>query len=277
MYYFTYPFKKMSISQNYNQGNHKPHWYGSKNYKDYPIDECCGDTKRDPVYAPVDMKVVKIYGLNTTKTTNAIVLQTTSNVRTPIGDKTVILTLTHPEEGDIKKLKVGQIVKKGSIICYEGRDGYATGNHIHMTVGTGTYKGLYENNNGKWCFVCTTENKPEDIFYVNTNFTKILNADGITWKKVTTDVVPSPTPTPSSFLPKRGYFRLGDISPNVGKIATFMYKTFPAYTKKSALGNFYGPNLKSSITEFQRRTGLTPDGCVGPITLNKLKKYGFKE
>ena len=90
-------------------------------------------------------------------------------------------------------------------------------------------------------------------------------------------VKPEPTPKPSSFLPKRGYFKLGDLSPNVGKIASFMYKTFPAYTKKSALGNFYGINLKNAITEFQRRTGLTPDGCVGPITLNKLKKYGFKE
>lgn len=275
MYYFTYPFKKMSISQNYNQGNHKPHWYGSKNYKDYPIDECCGTSGRDPVYAPVDMKVLKIYGLNTTKTTNAIVLQTTSTVKTPIGDKTVIMTLTHPEESDIKKLKVGQIIKKGNIICYEGRDGKATGNHIHLTVGTGSYKGLLKNSNGAWCFAETTTNKPEDIFYVNTKFTKILNSDGIKFKTVTTDVVTSNVSS-GSFLPKRGYFKLGDVSSNVGKIASFMYKTFPAYTKKSALGNVYGPNLRNAIKEFQKRTGLEADGCVGKLTLAKLEKYGFK-
>lgn len=80
----------------------------------------------------------------------------------------------------------------------------------------------------------------------------------------------------SNFLPSRGYFKRGDVSENVGKIASFMYKNFPAYTSKKALGNLYGPYLISSIKEFQRRTGLTPDGCTGPITLSKLCEYGFK-
>ena len=277
MYYFTYPFKKMSISQNYKQGNHKPHWYNSKKNNDYPIDECCGDSGRSPVYAPVDMKVVKIYGLNTTKTTNSIVLQTTSKVRTPIGDKIVIMTLTHPEESDIKKLKVGQIIKKGSIICYEGRDGYATGNHIHMTVGTGSFKGLLENSNGKWCFIESTVNKPEEIFYVNTKFTSIKNSNGINFKKISTDkVAESDSSSSSNFLGKRGYLKYGDSGENVGKISSFMYKTFPSYTKKEALGNYFGKNLLASIKEFQRRTGLEADGNIGPITLKMLVKYGFK-
>lgn len=277
MYYFTYPFKKMSISQNYKQGNHKPHWYNSKKNNDYPIDECCGDGGRSPVYAPVDMKVIKIYGLNTIKVTNAIVLQTTSKVRTPIGDKIVIMTLTHPEESDIKKLKVGQIIKKGSIICYEGRDGYATGNHIHMTVGTGSFKGLLKNSNGKWCFIESTVNKPEEIFYVNTKFTSIKNSNGINFKKISTDkVAESDSSSSSIFLGKRGWLKYGDSGENVGKIASFMYKTFPSYTKKAALGNYFGKNLLASIKEFQRRTGLEADGNIGPLTLKMLVRYGFK-
>lgn len=88
---------------------------------------------------------------------------------------------------------------------------------------------------------------------------------------------PQPTPpSPGSFFPPKGYFSLGDTSPNVGKIASFMRRCFPAYTSAKALGNYYGPYIKASITEFQRRTGLKPDGCVGPITLNKLKQYGFR-
>lgn len=83
--------------------------------------------------------------------------------------------------------------------------------------------------------------------------------------------------TNESFLPTRGYFKLGDKHENVGKIASFMYKTFPSYTKKEALGNYYGKNIQASIKEFQRRTKLESDGCVGPITLKELKKYGFKE
>lgn len=87
---------------------------------------------------------------------------------------------------------------------------------------------------------------------------------------------PTPTPAPSNnFLPARGWFQLGDKSENVGKIASFMRRTFPAYTSAKALGNYYGPNIKSAITEFQKRTGLKADGCVGPITLAKLKAYGF--
>lgn len=81
--------------------------------------------------------------------------------------------------------------------------------------------------------------------------------------------------TNTSFLPSRGYFKLGDKSDNVGKVADFMYKTFPAYTKKAALGNYYGKYLKASITEFQRRTDLAPDGCLGSKTLAMLIKYGF--
>ena len=86
----------------------------------------------------------------------------------------------------------------------------------------------------------------------------------------------SPTPQKNNFLPSRGYFKRGDNNSNVGKIASFMRKTFPAYTSSKALGNLYGPYLISAMKEFQRRTGLTPDGCTGPITLAKLCEYGFK-
>lgn len=80
----------------------------------------------------------------------------------------------------------------------------------------------------------------------------------------------------TSFFPPRGYFMNGDVSANVGKIAEFMRKMFPSYTSKKALGNTYGPYLIKAVTEFQKRTGLEPDGYFGPLTLKKLKKYGFK-
>ncbi len=91
------------------------------------------------------------------------------------------------------------------------------------------------------------------------------------------DTKPTEPTKPSSdnFLGPRGYIKLGDRGSNVEKIANFMYKTFPAYTSKAALGNYYGPNIQKSIKEFQTRTGLESDGCVGPLTLAMLKKYGF--
>ena len=80
----------------------------------------------------------------------------------------------------------------------------------------------------------------------------------------------------SGFLPARGYWKLGDTDARIGEMASFMRKTFPAYTPAKALGNYFGPYLQGSIKEFQRRTGLTADGMVGPKTYAKLQSFGFK-
>ena len=88
---------------------------------------------------------------------------------------------------------------------------------------------------------------------------------------------PAPTPAPvGSFLPAKGYWGYGDTDARVGRLASFMRKNYPAYTNVAALGNFFGGNIKHSITEFQKRTGLQADGNVGPITYAKLQSVGFK-
>ena len=95
----------------------------------------------------------------------------------------------------------------------------------------------------------------------------------------TEPVVAKPTTNTKteSFLPARGYFKKGDTHENVGKIASFMRNCFPSYTSEKALGNYYGDNLIKAVKEFQKRTGLEPDGYFGPLTLAKLEKYGFKK
>ena len=88
------------------------------------------------------------------------------------------------------------------------------------------------------------------------------------------------TTSKNDFLPARGYFKKGDRSKEVGEICDFFAKTFPAYFSKKELknlpGNYFGPILEKGVKEFQRRTGLEKDGCIGPITLDKMTKYGFK-
>lgn len=92
------------------------------------------------------------------------------------------------------------------------------------------------------------------------------------------DTAPQPAKSKTdSFFPAHGYFKKGDTHENVGKIASFMRKTFPSYTSEKALGNYYGDYLIKAIKEFQKRTGLDPDGCTGPLTLAMLEKYGFKK
>ena len=117
------------------------------------------------------------------------------------------------------------------------------------------------------------------------NYYDTTDANGYKWYKIADGqwiassdewTVVYPAKPSSDFFPPKGYFSLGDTSVNVGKIASFMRRVFPAYTSEKALGNYYGKYIEASIKEFQRRTGLEPDGCVGPKTLNKLKQYGFK-
>lgn len=90
---------------------------------------------------------------------------------------------------------------------------------------------------------------------------------------------PGPSPKPKDpFLPAKGYWGPGDNDPKVAQIAAFMRRVFPAYTSAKALGPIYGPYIKASILEFQKRTGMSKvdcDGCVGPKTLAKLRSYGF--
>lgn len=81
--------------------------------------------------------------------------------------------------------------------------------------------------------------------------------------------------TKKSFLPAKGYWAKYDEDERVGYLARFMRQNFPAYTPAKALGNIYGNYLSKSIAEFQKRTGLYPDGMTGPKTYDKLKQYGF--
>lgn len=84
------------------------------------------------------------------------------------------------------------------------------------------------------------------------------------------------TPAPKGFLPAKGYWTKGDNDTRIAEEASFLRKTFPAYTPASALGSYYGNNLFNAVKEFQRRTGLVADGSTGPKTYAMLKKYGFK-
>lgn len=92
----------------------------------------------------------------------------------------------------------------------------------------------------------------------------------------TPDPVP---PTPTGFLPAKGYWGRYDKDERVARLASFMRAVFPAYTPAAALGPVYGDNLWKSILQFQKRSGMSPkdcDGNCGPKTYAKLQQYGFK-
>lgn len=163
MNYLVYPTEKMKLTQDHTEGNHNNHSAGSP--KDYPFDECCGDTGRSAFLCPCDeMKIVKIY----TAGVNTVWMTSTAPVVMPCGSTYVTIMVEHPEDEDLKKLSVGQIFRRGEQMFREGKDG-ATGNHFHISVGTGHMKesGWRKNSLGAW--VLTVTGKPltaAEAFYV---------------------------------------------------------------------------------------------------------------
>lgn len=113
--------------------------------------------------------------------------------------------------------------------------------------------------------------------YICAEVNKILGGDvkTVELSKPTAKPAAKPAAKADSFLPSRGHWQRGDTDARIGRLATFLRKYFPAYTPAAALGNYFGPNLEKSVKEFQRRSGLVADGCVGPKTLAKLKSNGF--
>lgn len=146
MNYLAYPCKTMKLTQSHTDGNHARHNSGSP--KDYPIDECCGDTGRGWFYCPCDkMKVVKKY----TAGINTVWLESVTPVVMPMGTAYVTVMVEHLNDDDMNRLSVGQVFKRGEKMFREGKDG-ATGNHFHISVGTGHIKegGWCKNSAGAW-------------------------------------------------------------------------------------------------------------------------------
>lgn len=186
MNYATYPLKNMRITQNYNgTTSHKPHTQG--NYKDYPIDDGGKDTSREGVYCPCDeIKIIRLYG-ERNKGTNTIFFESTSECVFPDGTEDYLCGLiTHANDADLAKLKVGQKITRGKLICNEGTDG-GVGMHTHLSFGKGKLlgNGWIRNNKGKYVLYCTGGAfKPEKLLYVDKKFTKVISSKGLTFKEL---------------------------------------------------------------------------------------------
>ena len=83
-------------------------------------------------------------------------------------------------------------------------------------------------------------------------------------------------------LPKRGYYTKGDSGEDISLISSFLAFNFLGFESKTKvkvddmLGDYFGNNLVVWIKYFQKINNLETDGNVGPITLNKMREYGFE-
>lgn len=183
----VYPMLKMKITQSYNgTASHLP--YSTGNKKDYPVDEAGTNSGRDYMFCPcAKMKIVRLYGVGNSGT-NTIWLTSVGKIDFPDGTRDYLtIMVIHPNDDDLKKLKVGKIFEKGEKMFREGTDGHTTGNHLHFSVGKGKVKGTgwEKNNKGKW--VLTTKSgtcKPEDVFYIDKASTTVLKTGGIVFPEL---------------------------------------------------------------------------------------------
>lgn len=256
MKYFTFGMKTLRITQSYTGTvSHKPHWYKSKDYSDYPIDIAGSDGGRDIYYATVDMKITAIKGIGNNMT-NTIWLEALENCITPLGDKVrPFIALTHFNDNDefVRSYYVGQILKAGTPICREGTDG-ASANHLHLVCGDanrGTGNGLIKNSNGKWvsngyCY------RPEQIMFINKAFTKIESTSDIKFSLI--DIVA----------------QKGDSSDTVDKIDNFL--------SDKVKGNYYGDYSESLVSVYKKKKGIkNADGSfIDSETLEIMKKDGLE-
>jgi hypothetical protein len=71
-------------------------------------------------------------------------MQSVEKVKLANGKETIVtIRVTHPEDDDLSKIKVGQKFTQFTKMFREGKDGYATGNHFHMCVSTCSFDKLY--------------------------------------------------------------------------------------------------------------------------------------
>ena len=184
--YLTYPCKVMRITQNYlGKTSHYPHTVGSP--KDYPIDEGGKDTGKDPLYCPCDEMIVRrIFGVGSGGT-NTIWLESTDRVFFADGTTDFFTMLvTHPDDADLKYIKVGDTFRRGQVITKEGKNG-ATANHLHISFGKGKFRGngWKKNSKGKYVLDCTGGAcKPEKLFYIDPVFTRVMSKGGINFKNL---------------------------------------------------------------------------------------------
>ena len=179
MNYLIYPCRVMKLTQNHADGNHKKHSSGKP--ADFPFDECCGDTGRGWFYCPCDeIRVVKKY----TAGVNTVWLESTSPVVMPCGKGYVTIMVEHMNDDDMQKLSVGQTFSRREKMFREGKDG-ATGNHFHISVGTGHILGggWIKNSGGAW--VLQTDGRritAPEAFYLNG--TDVIELQGYTFKNI---------------------------------------------------------------------------------------------
>ena len=165
--YAMYPNPVMNITQSIN---------GSYSHMGTnAIDDAQQDTGISNGYAPCDMVCVATDYVNG----NAMFWQSVNPVRTRnYGVTHIYMMVIHDNTANAYK---GMTIAQGQQLFSEGTAGKATGNHNHIEVGIGQFKGMYVLN-AYGVYMMPGNVNPADVFFVDD--TRIINGGGLNWATI---------------------------------------------------------------------------------------------
>ena len=222
------------------------------------------DTGIDTLKSPFTGTIKRIYSDN-----NAVWIESNDKVRYADGtiDYMTVLTM----HNNSTSLKVGDVIKQGTPYYKEGTRGYATGNHIHLSVGKGKFtgSGWYQNSNGNWCI-----NNQYDVYkalFLDNN-TKIINSGGYNWIRVRKDT----TTNNILYIVKKGD-NLTKISKQYGVLIDDIVKSNNIKNKNLIyIGQKLIIPIETSNSYFKKYTGNS-DSIVDALkSISEESEYGYR-
>lgn len=165
--------------------------------RDKAIDISGSDGGVESLKAPFTGKVKRIYS-----NTNTVWLESIDKVK--YADGTIdYMTIMTMHDNNISNLKVGDVIKQGSIYYDEGTKRYTTGNHIHLAVGKGKFtgNGWSLNNEGSW--IINNQYDVHKALYLFDSV-KVLNSGGYNWVRTNTLLENEVKENSNTYIVKKG-------------------------------------------------------------------------
>lgn len=144
-----FPMKNHRVSAGY-KGSKAHRACSSGKPHDFPVDLVGEDSGRDWFRAPCDLIVLRRY----TRASHAIWLRSKDKVETPYGNGYLYIMVEHADNKEMAK--VGHVYEQGVKCFREGKNGNATGYHLHVSCGFAKTKkplggnGWKKNSKGAW-------------------------------------------------------------------------------------------------------------------------------